>query len=280
VSFPLYPEYVETGLTWSPLVPKQWKLCALRHCLDSVFNGLSATQIDEGDETVPVTRIETISSGRIDLNKVGFIASSEAKERYLLRFGDVLFSNINSLNMIGHCAIYSGGVPIYAGMNLLVLRPSSDVEPRWLFWLLRSVGFRGVAESLAKPAINQASLPQSSLNGIRIMVPPKDEQIVIVSFLDQETSKIDALISEQQRLIELLKEKRQAVISHAVTKGLNPDVRMKPSGVEWLGEVPEHWEVRPIKSLAHRVFEWVKIKGLELREHTRKDFKSEIFLVS
>jgi type I restriction enzyme S subunit len=80
--------------------------------------------------------------------------------------------------------------------------------------------------------------------------PPLQEQEEIAAFLDQETSKIDALITEQQRLIELLKEKRQAVISHAVTKGLNPDVRMKPSGVEWLGEVPEHWEVTRLKFLS------------------------------
>jgi type I restriction enzyme S subunit len=77
--------------------------------------------------------------------------------------------------------------------------------------------------------------------------PPLQEQEEVASFLDQETAKIDALITDQQRLIELLKEKRQAVISYAVTKGLNPDVRMKPSGVEWLGEVPEHWSLIPLK---------------------------------
>ncbi|MEI2655835.1 MAG: hypothetical protein V9G16_01360 [Nitrosomonas sp.] len=73
----------------------------------------------------------------------------------------------------------------------------------------------------------------------------KDEQQIIATFLDRETAKIDALIAEQQRLIELLKEKRQSVISHAVTKGLNPNVPMKDSGIEWLGEVPKHWEVVP-----------------------------------
>ena len=73
-------------------------------------------------------------------------------------------------------------------------------------------------------------------------VPPVDEQSAIAAFLDRETAKIDALVAEQERLIELLKEKRQAVISHAVTKGLDPNAPMKDSGVEWLGEVPEHWE--------------------------------------
>ena len=78
-------------------------------------------------------------------------------------------------------------------------------------------------------------------------MPPPTEQSAIAAFLDRETAKIDALVEEQKRLIELLKEKRQAVISHAVTKGLDPNAPMKDSGVEWLGEVPEHWEVIPLK---------------------------------
>ncbi|MEY3463065.1 MAG: Type restriction enzyme EcoKI specificity protein, partial [Cyanobacteriota bacterium] len=82
-------------------------------------------------------------------------------------------------------------------------------------------------------------------------------------FLNRETAKIDALIAESQRLIELLQEKRQAVISHAMTKGLNPDVPMKDSGVEWLGKVPEHWEVRPLKHLAHVQTGMAKGKDLE-----------------
>lgn len=87
------------------------------------------------------------------------------------------------------------------------------------------------------------------MKSIVLAIPPLPEQSAIATFLDRETTKIDALVAEQEKLIELLKEKRQAVISHAVTKGLNPNVPMKDSGVEWLGEVPEHWNVRPLKYL-------------------------------
>ena len=86
-----------------------------------------------------------------------------------------------------------------------------------------------------------------------VAVPPEDEQSAIAAFLDRETAKIDGLVAEQRRLIELLKEKRQAVISHAVTKGLYPHVPMKPSGIEWLGDVPEHWEVKPMRMVANVV---------------------------
>ena len=92
----------------------------------------------------------------------------------------------------------------------------------------------------------QLNLNTDTIGSIRVALPPQDELSQVLAFLDRETAKIDALIGEQHRLIDLLKEKRQALISHAVTKGLNTNAPMKDSGIEWLGEVPEHWEVKPI----------------------------------
>ena len=93
------------------------------------------------------------------------------------------------------------------------------------------------------------SMKFSDIKRMPVLVPPLVEQVAIATFLDHETAKIDALVAEQQRLIELLTEKRQAVISHAVTKGLNPNTPMKDSGVEWLGEVPAHWSVVSLKKV-------------------------------
>ncbi len=129
-----------------------------------------------------------------------------------------------------------------------VIRPLPNLDKGFAAYCLRASGFikevvtRSVGVSY--PAINASDL-------VNIPIPncPLYEQSKIASFLDHETAKIDKLIEKQQQLIELLKEKRQAVISHAVTKGLNPDVPMKDSGVEWLGEVPEHWAVVPLKYL-------------------------------
>ncbi len=251
MSFPRYPNYKPSGVEWLGEVPGHWMVSTFRHCLSHMFNGLTATQIDEAENTVPVTRIETISYGVIDESKLGFINSDEARADRALLAGDILFSNINSLNMVGKCAFYPGGRTIYAGMNLLVLRPAAaKCSPLWLCWLVRSASFRCVVESLAKPAINQASVSQSSINSITIAAPPLPEQTQIAAFLDRETAKIDELVAEQRRLMELLKEKRQAVISHAVTQGLNPHVPMKTSGIEWLGDVPEHWEISPLKYVA------------------------------
>lgn len=243
MSFPRHRKYNNSGVDWFSEVPTTWSVHSLRHCLSAIFNGLSVDQIDASENTVPVTRIETISSGAVDLERVGFIDRTLAGADKRLRPGDILFSNINSLNVIGNCAIYQGDEELYAGMNLLLLRPSAHYYPEWLYWLIRSVVFRQVVEANAKPAINQASIPQGALKAIRIPVPQLNEQREIAEFLGHETAKVDALIEEQRKLIELLKEKRQAVISHAVTKGLNPDAPLKPSGIDWIGDVPAHWEV-------------------------------------
>ena len=207
-----------SGIEWLGDVPAHWEASSFRHCLNQMFNGLTATQVDETAHTVPVTRIETISYGVIDDQKLGFINLEDARADRLLLPGDILFSNINSLNMVGKCAFYEGGRTIYAGMNLLVLRPEvTKCDPLWLCWLVRSASFRCVVESLAKPAINQASISQSSINSITVAVPPIPEQIHIAAFLDSETAKFDTLTAEAQRAIDVLQERRTALISAAVT---------------------------------------------------------------
>jgi type I restriction enzyme S subunit len=253
MSLTRYAKYKNSGVLWLGEVPEHWHVHSIRHHLKVIFSGLVANQIEPSDNTVPVTRIETISKGVIDREKLGYISIEDARSDRMLLKGDILFSNINSLNMIGNCARYNGGDVIYAGMNLLVLRPASSVNSHWLFWLIRSPMFRKEIESLAKPAINQASIPQGSILSIMLATPTLQEQSFIAAFLDRETGKIDALIAEQEKLLALLAEKRQATISHAVTKGLNPAALMKDSGVEWLGEVPAHWAVCAVRRVLNHI---------------------------
>lgn len=123
-------------------------------------------------------------------------------------------------------------------------RIKSDACGKFCYYVATSIPFSYYSTNTALP-----SMTQSALGAHLLAYPAKNEQAAIASFLDRETAKIDALVEEQERLIELLKEKRQAVISHAVTKGLDPAVPMKDSGIEWLGEVPAHWRIVPIKHL-------------------------------
>ena len=113
-----------------------YKTASRRH-ISSVLNGTTATQIDENEIAIPVTRIETISNGSIDLDRIGYVSPGIELERYKLRRGDLLFSHINSLPMIGNCAIYNEDYPLYVGMNLLRIRPTKETESRFLFYCFR-----------------------------------------------------------------------------------------------------------------------------------------------
>jgi type I restriction enzyme S subunit len=121
---------------------------------------------------------------------------------------------------------------------------------KYLYFCMLLRGFRDQVSGYAEGASSSMqSISKEDFLSISVLFPPLNEQLCIASFLDHETAKIDTLIEKQQQLIKLLKEKRQAVISHAVTKGLNPDAPMRDSGIEWLGEVPAHWELVPLKYL-------------------------------
>ncbi|HDM8271900.1 TPA: restriction endonuclease subunit S [Yersinia enterocolitica] len=174
-------------------------------------------------------------------------SEAPSRARRLVQDGDVIISTVRTY-LEAIAPIIAPPVNMVVSTGFAVIRPLPNLDKGFAAYCLRASGFikevvtRSVGVSY--PAINASDL-------VNIPIPncPLYEQSKIASFLDHETAKIDKLIEKQQQLIELLKEKRQAVISHAVTKGLNPDVPMKDSGVEWLGEVPEHWAVVPLKYL-------------------------------
>ena len=236
-----YSEYKDSGVEWLGDVPNNWTVGSFRHAVDDIKNGSTETQVDEAENTVPISRIESISKGEIDFGRVGYIQKKPSLCQFKLNIGDILLSHINSLSMMGNVAQLTTNTTLYHGMNLLRLKPSAKMNKRFLLWWLKSDLSRKTIESLAKPAINQASIGIDQIKSMACLYPDIKTQRTIAAFLDDETARIDQLIAKQQQLIELLKEKRQAVISHAVTKGLNPNAPMKDSGVEWLGQVPEHW---------------------------------------
>lgn len=246
INYPKYEAYKETGIQWLPQVPAGWEVKQIRHLLDSVQNGTTATQVDyDAGKTIPVTRIETISGGEINWDKVGWVIPTKEIANYRLNKGDILFSHINSLSMIGNCALYNSNDALYGGMNLLRLKPKESTYSAWIIYLLKSKFIRNTFESIAKPAINQASLTTQGIKSCNVPVPPLPEQKAIAAFLDEKTGKIDSLLEKLKRQKELLSEKRTALITRAVTKGLNPNAPMKETGIDWLPQVPEHWEVVP-----------------------------------
>lgn len=194
-------------------------------------------------------RINDIEDGlasRDNLKKISTQLSNEYS-RTLLEEGDIALAVVGT---IGRSLIVDEGL---IGCNLsravAKVRPGNGLSSHVLRWIFESLPFKFYTDLICVGTA-QRVLNMNSLASFSIAIPSTPEQVSIDHFLDLETAKIDALIAEQKRLIQLLQEKRQAVVSHAVTKGLNQNAPMKDSGVEWLGEVPEHWEVAPLKRLA------------------------------
>jgi type I restriction enzyme S subunit len=209
------------------------------------------------ESTAKETEILYVDIGGVSANK-GIekieelkFSGAPSRARRKVRDGDVIISTVRTY-LEAIAPIESPPENMVVSTGFAVIRPAQRLNKRFASYCLRARGFinevvtRSVGVSY--PAINSSEL-------ISIFVPevPLSEQTQIANFLDRETAKIDALIEKQQRLIALLKEKRQAVISHAVTKGLDPSAPMKDSGVEWLGEVPAHWEILSVSKISKKI---------------------------
>jgi type I restriction enzyme S subunit len=177
------------------------------------------------------------------------------RDQYVLRRGDLVLekSGGGDKQPVGFVVLYTDDTPAVCSNFTARIELGSGMSPS--YW--RYVHGAAYAFGLTYRSIKQTSgiqnLDQNSYLGERAPFPPPGEQRAIATYLEGETARIDTLIEEQQRLIELLEEKRQAVISHAVTKGLDPDVPMKDSGVEWLGEVPAHWRVSKLSTVTNKI---------------------------
>ena len=237
MSFPRYPTYKDSGVEWLGEVPEHWEVLPCRAIVD---------ERTEKNETAACQDYLSLMAniGIIPYEEKGDVGNKKPEDLSkckIARKGDFV---INSMNY----GIGSYGVSGYDGVCspvYIVLTPRQGaIEEGFAFRIFEDKQFQGFSQSFGNGILaHRCAIGWDILKGIGVAVPPRPEQRSILKFLDRETAKIDALIAEQQRLIELLQEKRQAVISQAVTKGLNPDAPMKDSGVEWLGEVPEHWEV-------------------------------------
>ncbi|WP_283639252.1 restriction endonuclease subunit S [Marinovum algicola] len=211
-------------------------------CNDEVLG--EDTAVDHEIDYVEISGV-TFGQGVTDVATLKF-GDAPSRARRIVRSGDVLVSTVRTY--LKALALVEEAAPnLIASTGFAVLRPRR-IEPSFLGHVVSSDFFVGEVISrsvgVSYPAINSSDLVR-----ILIPLPPLAEQQAIAEFLDRETAKLDALVEEQRRLIALLKEKRQAVISHAVTRGLDPTAPLKPSGINWLGDIPAHWEVVPLKYL-------------------------------
>ena len=254
MSLPRYEKYKDSGIAWLGEVPSHWPVSSLKHIVACpITDGPHETPVFL-DKGVPFVSAEAVSSGRIEFSKIRGFISEESHRTYSQKYkpqnGDIFM--VKSGATTGVTAIVETDADFNIWSPLAAIRCGSTSVPRFVLNFMRSQNFQE-AVTLNWSFGTQQNIGMGVIENLALPLPPIDEQQAIANFLDHETTKIDALIAEQQRLIELLREKRQAVISHAVTKGLNPHAPLKPSGIEWLGDVPEHWEVKSLKRLAENI---------------------------
>jgi len=258
-----YAEYKDSGVEWLDVIPSHWTSIAIKYlALDknSLFlDGDWIESKDISDSGIRYITTGNVGAGFYKEQGSGFITEStfnklSCTEVYV---GDILISRLN-LPIGRACIVPDLNNRIVTSVDNVIFRPDEEYHPKFLVYLFSGKEYFQNTENIARGATMQR-ISRGLLGNIRVVIPSKNEQTQIANFLDHETAQIDTLITKQEKLIALLKEKRQAVISHAVTKGLNPNVPMKDSGVEWLGEVPEHWAIPQIGYHA----EVTKLTGFE-----------------
>ncbi|MCS6175770.1 restriction endonuclease subunit S [Shewanella baltica] len=251
-----YPEYKDSGVEWVGDIPADWSISKLKYVASIHgrigFRGYTVDDIvDEGEGAI-VLSPSNIDCDTFDINKKVYLSWFKYYEspEIMVNAGDVLLVKTGST--YGKSAIIrSVDEPMTINPQMAILK-NSKMDSRYLAYLMNSSLIRAKID-ISNTGSGMPTMTQETINSFPIPHPKNNLDMKIANFLDYETAKIDTLIDKQQQLIKLLKEKRQAVISHAVTKGIpnkeHQNVPMKDSGVEWLGEVPAHWELVPLKYL-------------------------------
>ena len=249
MSFRKYASYKDSGIEWLGKVPSHWEVKPLKY-LSHINNSVLSEGTDP-DYEFDYVDIGSVSPelGIAKTERMKF-ASAPSRARRLVQEGDVIVSTVRTY-LRAIAPIKGSAENLVVSTGFCVVSPRDELKSAYCSYLLQSTFFveTVVAQSVgvSYPATNA-----SDIANIKIPLPNAKEQQKIAAFLDKETAQIDALIDEQTRLISLLREKRQAVISNAVTKGLNPNETMKDSGIEWIGKVPAHWEVKKLKYVCSR----------------------------
>jgi len=246
-SFKRYPSYRDSGVEWLREIPSHWEVKRLRSTLTSCQNGVWGDEPD-GVRDVVCVRVA-------DFDRVGFrVEIADPTLRSIdpgvvaargLHRGDLLLekSGGGENQPVGAVVLYDHTAPAVCSNFVARVKIAERHDARFLTFLHAALYALRVNTRHIKQSTGIQNLDSASYLSESTGLPPEPEQCAIAAFLDRETTRIDQLIAKKERQIELLQEKRSALISHAVTKGLNPKAKMKDSGIEWLGEIPEHWDV-------------------------------------
>ena len=239
MEFKQYPSYKPSGVEWLGDVPEHWQIVRTK----DIFNHRKEEALED-DEIVTAFR-----DGQVTLRKNrrtdGFTNSIKEHGYQHINSGDLVIHEMDAFaGAIGVSDSSGKSTPVYS----VCYAKNENINHHFYSHFFRTMAKTGFINSLAKGIrVRSTEFRWNESRNVYLVEPPKSDQQKIVAFLDTETTRIDNLIAKQEKLIELLEEQRKSIISHAVTKGLNPNAPMKDSGVEWLDEVPEHWRISSLK---------------------------------
>lgn len=237
-----YESYKPSGIEWIGDVPEGWNIKRLRF-VGTSKNGLtySPSDICEENEGILVLRSSNIQDSKLSFEDNVFV--KDVPKSLMVETGDLIICSRNgSLSLVGKCALVEDDIK--ATFGAFMLRLKSKINSKYTYYAVTcSISYyKGL---MSTTTVNQLTV--ETLNNMSIPVPPLEEQTAIATYLDAKCAKIDNVVAVQQKRIELLKELKQSIITHAVTRGLDKNAKLKDSGVEWIGEVPEGWKVKRLK---------------------------------
>ena len=261
-----YPAYEPSGILWLGDIPDGWRTASLRWISRRYTGGTPGRQNPDfwTDGTIPWVNSGTVNQWIITepsalITELGYRQSSTK----WIPAGAIAMALAGQGKTKGMVA--QAGIPVCCNQSMAAICPMKGVYPKYLLWWLCSQypRIRGLAGDAQRDGLNL-----DVVGSIPCPLPSHDEQRTIAAFLDRETGRIDALIEKKRRQIELLQEKRSALISHAITKGLDPGAPMKNSGIDWMGQIPEHWEAKRLRFLISEPLKYGANESAELDDPT------------
>lgn len=243
-----YEQYKDSGVAWLGEVPSHWETIQFRRVVKNIKDGTHGTHARESSNYPLLSAKNVFNNGLYISDNESCVSEDDFKlitSNGFPKKNDLLITCVGS---VGRCCLYPFNEPMAFQRSVAFLRLNDKAVPKYYKYFVESDFYQEQLKANVKLSI-QSGVYLGALIGLLVCLPPLPEQTAIATYLDSKLGEIDTLISKQETLLEKLAEQRTAIITHTVTKGLNPEVEMKNSGVEWLGEVPEHWNIVPIRYL-------------------------------
>lgn len=248
-----YAEYKDSGVEWIGEIPVHWDFLRMKNVF-TFGKGLNITKADLVDEGIPVVSYGQIHSKNntgvhISKNLIRYVDESylDSGKRSLVFVGDILFADTSEdYNGVGNCLFVDYKGNIFAGYHTLIARPINLKVPKYMAYLFQDEGWRKQVRSEVM-GIKVFSLTQRILKNVQILIPPEDERKKIITYLDTELCQVDSLIAGNENQLSMLTRYKRDLIVECVTKGLDKSAPMRPSDEDWIGDVPEHWKIVPLR---------------------------------